>query len=236
MTKAGQSFTKAISIDPKYFPAYANLACLYIIDNQLDKAKELLKKFEKFSNDSTGFIVLNNIEGILLFKDNMYNDCKELFKQNASVSSIASKNYKILKGTQTEGKKPKEIKPESLMIGGNSYSDARNFLYEIKKIKSYSEEIPIEVGIYNNNEDWYALQVVSRSDNKGYYFLVANKGYNEQISKSLKIGSSREDVIKAYSEPDFEFKTASGSLIVYDYLGIALKIDDNNRVSGFVIF
>jgi hypothetical protein len=98
-----------------------------------------------------------------------------------------------------------------------------------------SDNVNIDIGVYDAFEEWYALRVTNKNDNQSTYFLIANNKYEFNISKELYIGNSKTKITDSMGFPDFNFSFGDSELLIYDSSGVILKFEEN-IVNGIVLF
>jgi hypothetical protein len=235
VNSAKKDIQKAIDIDPEYFPALVNKFCLHLMINEKDSANNIMfiaQRIMKSPNDSINFNFMNGI--YLIFNGNEKQGI-EIFEKNKDVSSIAAFNYSVYKGFNTSEALNKPAILNNLKIAGNNIADAMGLDFKkIEPLKS-SDNVKIDIGVYDAFEEWYALRVTNKNDNQSTYFLIANNKYDFNVSKELYIGNSKTNITDSIGIPDFNFSFGDSELFIYDRSGVILKFEEN-LVKGIVLF
>jgi tetratricopeptide (TPR) repeat protein len=91
-----------------------------------------------------------------------------------------------------------------------------------------STEIPYLVNLYDNG-----IKTVSQDDE--IVLIVLNEKYTDKTADGIKIGSSRNEVLKTYGNPSDNYNLSIGQTMIYQNIGISFHIQDE-KIAGWLLF
>ena len=244
-------FQEAMELDKDYHTARLNLASAYALlalseagvnpdeeelnyDFAYAYAKQTMRRADKESDAKLradaqvlmGIVAAYTGEG----------DPGALFREAEEKSTLALPNLRILEKSPPAGinRKPKGLTPEQieelsmakfqadydtlLIVPGTRYN--RKWAYNVKTAKLKASRILID---YVN--DWqYA------------FFHLTDPGYTGETRQGIRLGSTREEILARYLDPDREIQLPNGHMLVYGADQIIFMLDADQKLKQWVVY
>ncbi|MEP7195702.1 MAG: tetratricopeptide repeat protein [Saprospiraceae bacterium] len=235
-------FDAAISLDPNYATAYLNKACAYSVlgdyDRALFYADKEAKSIAQKNNNSKTLVDIDILIGIIEAMKGKTENAKKLFQtaiQNGS--TLAGINMKILN--------KEELGVEKESFGGFSKKetiDAQN-LTNLRLEGIFSDMKTILIGnkvnfSKVNNQGPGSFLYVNEGEKNGVsnniYLHGTKANYQGETSRKIKVGSSYDELIKAYGNPKSTLETPVGQILVYK--SIIFVLGKENKIERWIIY
>jgi len=92
-----------------------------------------------------------------------------------------------------------------------------------------TENVPLERYPYKVNR--FANHLMTVSQNKEIGLILAFRDFSGRTARNIGMGSSKEDVVARYGDPDRSLESLSGFTLVYETSGIAFNFQEGGLVS-----
>lgn len=239
LDKSERFFLASINRDTNYYPAYINLALLYLLRKEFEKAVKTINKAEAIFIEKEGElkIRLNLVKAAILFCENKFHKSKSVFESYKDFSKIAKYNYSLINGEKSLPKNSSDFFVEEILVSGNNIRDARDFQYDSVMTLEVDSVTVASIYVYKAFSEWSALKFSDYINNEEYYFIRANEDYSFPIISEINIGAEEEAVREILNSiPDFNLPINNGKIEVYQPLGVALKFNRNKILKEFILF
>ena len=240
-------FENSRNLDKNYPIAFLNTACVYFLLNNFDDAEYYARKTLKLCNDpkwektKTDVYIL---QGILADYQGNTDEAKMLFKKAADAGNIlALTNLRILNNEPLVGTSPTTvIETEKDQIDDYSIDKAVVKLLQgtlnfdkIEVLEENKNKVPLlSCGTiklegstflthYMDEENYTCVQVTDRSN------LSATQ-------QGIKSGSSSDEVLDKYFQPDNRVALSNGNYWVYFKNNLIFHFNKNGKVQSWGIF
>jgi hypothetical protein len=244
-------FQEAMELDKDYHTARLNLASAYALlalseagvnpdEEELNYdfayvyAKQTLRRADKESDAKLradaqvlmGIIAAYTGEG----------DAGALFREAEEKSTLALPNLRILEKTPPAGinRKPRGTLPEQIEE------------VSLARFRGESDTLLIFPGTRFNRQWGYnvktskleASRILIDFVNAGQYafFHLTEPGYADETRQGIRLGSTREDILAKYLDPDREIQLPNGHMLVYGADQIIFMLDTDRKLKQWVVY
>ncbi len=219
-------FKAAINLDPSYAPAYLNKANAYALKREWTKAEFYLNeealpialknatKYKKTLEDIT------ILQGIIAAETGDTATAKIKFASLSQSNRLADQNLKALNGEVIYVSATTRPLKNTDAVGGMTIE---KFLLDkpVNLEKSIGINGDITFHQYSPDNENYKIFYIDKVQGRRKLRMVMiypTEKYEGSTSKSIKIGSTLNEVITAYGDPISEIETTEGQLLTYDNL------------------
>ncbi|QMU30544.1 tetratricopeptide repeat protein [Adhaeribacter radiodurans] len=237
---------QAREVDPKYVPAYINLACIYSLQGNQPAAVGIINELspELITGDA------HTVRAIAYFKDNQFSKSQkdfELAQQKGAHMAqynleLANKMNESLTGSMASwimswfdelNKEESSDNPVPVFqeqIGGKKSNVALPTSAPQIKI---SRNPNLSVQWNELNDHW---QLGIQNSTRNYLVRLTHENYLQPSAGKVKRGMHYTTLAKNYGKPSYTFSGASGKYWVYTNNKIAFNMDKNGRVNSWFIY
>jgi tetratricopeptide (TPR) repeat protein len=248
LNKAKHYFEDALRLDQNYTPAYLNLACVHLLNQNPEAAIGKINEL----NANSSFLSDNalQIQAIAYYFSGQ--SSKAISKMEAITNKIKSKyNQEILTWLialpelYDEKKHSIDFADFILTLIPNFTLPVKSVLQENQPLsassvkadafedsRQISDNPPIEVMVQRNQ----ALQCLVTTPTKNYQFVQTPLNYQGQTAHNLSIGSNLHAVIKAYGLPDYSMIEANTTYWIYSKAGIIFNVGKEDQLRQWILF
>lgn len=199
LAKAIQYLAKATQMDATHYNSFINLACAYVLDNQLDAANDLLKKMQNVPQDAEQLAEVNILLAILRSKEGKTSEAEAILKammtttSSAGLQDLAQQNLRLLQGA-TIVHTTSPLSSTTHAIGGIDLLYQNEFPF--KKINLFNTYLAAdnELQIYETTTAKLAHFVI---DDKTIALLLSCDN-NQETTSGIQINSLFKEVKMAY--------------------------------------
>ena len=214
-------FDAAISLDPKYAPAYLNKACVYALLKDHNRARfyagvEARQAALNNKNSKTA-LGADVLLGILDALEGEVGKAQTTFKTAASAgSALAAHNLDILIGerietetsTHSEPDKPERIDEKALArIAEEGKVDASKTIALANQLYFYQN--PLQ----GPNSRLFVSE--NNLTKKTTYLHLTSPGYAGKTARQIGLGADRAAIVEVYGKPGHTVETPRGEIMVY---------------------
>ncbi len=232
LRQALKHFDAAISLDPKYAPAYLNKACTYALLGDTLRARFYAEREARpaalESKSAKTAIDINILIAILDATAGDTASAKQLLTDAATKdsSALAAHNLKILNNEPLP--KPKS---EGFSDDIETIDELDLFLMAPSDMSfDESRSITMAKNLYFKQNPkqgpgsrLYMSQ--NRAKRQSIYFHITGPGYTGKTAKNLAIGAKRAEIVAAYETPKNTIETPQGEIMVYENMIFILGAD-----------
>jgi tetratricopeptide (TPR) repeat protein len=228
LEQAQEQFSRAITLDPGYAPAYLNKACLLVLSGEWDDAAYWLKKGQRVDTAKlkTDFMVLEGIIAALQKDTAQAKAILETARQEGSL--MAALNLEVLLGTPPATPKiANGAKPE--IIDGITL-DA--FLRE----PEVDREIPIGKDIICGIKQLPHSKIMVHYANQGRQYAVlqwCGEGCADPTQNGVHIGLHAAAIAEAYGPPPRVVSQPNGAIWAYPGFSLLFQLDQQGILQGW---
>lgn len=230
-------FDGAISMDPKYAPAYLNKACTYALLNEparalfyAEEAKTLAlaHKFPKTAIDA------DVLKGILEATKGNTDPATKLFQAAiAAGSDIARFNLNVLQNKEQPAKSPVSI---SAALQAQKEKIAGLEIEAIADDPKATNTIPLNANVLfhlngKRSDPSRTFICQNEKERKLYFMHTTGPGYKGKSARKIGIGDDLSLLTKAYGPAQMSYETVQGQILVYKDI---LFIMAGNKLKSWV--
>lgn len=242
LQKGADNFDKAIQRDRGYAAAYLNLAAVDALSGDRDNAVILANKAMELARRNNETITLANalvVRGIAYAEGgNKEKAMVDMAAARNLGSSTAAANLALLQNEPGQPlPKPAGAdtgKPET--VGGVSARDdfVKDMDVSTFSLKGVDKDEPTITVHSRQGKGWEDMLV--SVDGKLIRLLAAGKGYGQETSRGIRIGSSFDEISAGYGEPSRVMTSRQGTYYVYRKGEIIFAVDPPGRVTGWMVY
>jgi len=236
LKKAIEYLTIATQMDNQHYSTFINLACAYVLNNQVEQAEPLLKKLYTLVKKDYQAAEISILYGIISSKQKDNTHAEKLFveattlTENKSIQELANYNRRILAG--------EELSAPTSTIGNNTQTiDGIDLTYQndfafneitIQDNFSYEEK---QLGFFQTKSA--TLAHLTTSD-KTIAILTTNK---QATSKGIQAGSTYQQIKSAHPFTTPKVITHSkGYYLVLPQHKLLFNMNAQNQVSAWGVY
>lgn len=199
LAKAIQYLAKATQMDATHYNSFINLACAYVLDNQLDAANDLLKKMQNVPQDAEQLAEVNILLAILRSKEGKSSEAEAILKamitttSSAGLQDLAKQNLQLLKGEIPIYTSP-PLSSETQTIGGIDLLYQNEFPFQ--KINLFNTYMTA-----NNELQIYETPIARLAhfvSNDKIIALLLSCDNKQKTTNDINVNSHFKDVKMAY--------------------------------------
>jgi hypothetical protein len=216
-------FDAAISLDPRYAPAYLNKASVFALLGDNERARFYADKEARqaaIENDAfpKTAVDVDILLGILDSRERKTEQADTAFATAAKAgSALAAHNLKILRGEPIGTEKttfrgslrPEKIDEQTILnVAFNFIADSRMSINLTPQYTLY----------YNSKQGENSRLLLSYDEyqGKGVYVHLTGPDYQGATGREIKLGDARDAIIEAYGEPQRTLETPRGEILKYN--------------------
>ena len=234
---AKKHFTTAISLDADYAPALLNLACVYSIQKEYFDADYHVQKAIQLANKTGHKKTISDAETLLgviaAMQDQKEKAIGHFDKAIAMDNSLAQINKDVLTEKEMDGPKADISRPTIEYTDGVKLNQlvTKNEMGALDDL--FTEKVDIDKKTYFRKLEYPQSKILINDmpfNETFTFFHITNPGYSGMTKRSIAVGASNEDVIKAYGPPQSTLELTNAHYMHYNRQRLVFVINNGKVI------
>lgn len=255
LEEAEELFDKAKDADPRYIPAYVNLAAVNALRGNTYMAQGNIRKAEQLAEEHGEPLTAAHariVKAIVLAEcETELPTCGDAAAIEAELQAAAdlAPRLSAVNLAAWRGASPPAVEEGTGEIAYGPEETIGGISRDPDELSTFLNQRPVRLDMEvppEGNESAMNVRVRSTEEVDAYLFgsgrsrfaviLSTPEGYRGDSGRGIRVGSSTADLTEAYGEPSRVVAARQGEFWVYDLTMIAFLVDEEGEVESWMIW